>query len=70
MLTFAYEFFECCRLPPFLLLEAFATRSALRSAGVVLTPTDQLLRHVRILNVACVRVAVAHATTADTDILD
>jgi hypothetical protein len=70
VLTFACEFFECCGLLPFLLFEAFATRGALRPASVVLASADQLLRHVGILNVACIRMAVAHATTANADILD
>lgn len=69
-LTFTYEFLGRGGLSPFLLLEALAAGRALRSAGVMLAPADQLLRHVGILNIADVRVSVAHATTANTDVFD
>lgn len=36
----------------------------------MLTLTDQLLRHVGVLNVASVRVSVAHATATNADVLD
>lgn len=57
-------------MSPFLLLKAFATLRTLRSAGIMLTLTNQLLRHVGVLNIAGVCVSVTHATAADADIFD
>lgn len=70
VLTFAREFLERRGLAPLLLLKAPAARRALRPAGVVLASADQLVRHIGVLNVASVRVPVAHTPTADTDVLD
>lgn len=36
----------------------------------MLTPANQFLRHVRVLDVTGVRVSVAHAATADADVFD
>lgn len=67
-LTFARELFRGRGLPPLLLLETFAASRALRSAGVVLTSAEKLFRQFPVQHVARVRVPVAHATAADTDV--
>lgn len=67
---FTGELLGSSGLSPLLLLESLTAGCALRSTGVVLTPAEQLLRQLRIQDVASVRVAVAHAPTADADVFD
>lgn len=69
-LTLAFEFLGRRGLSPFFLLETLATRRTLRTAGIMLALTNQLLRHGGVLNVTGVRVSVAHATAADANVFD
>lgn len=70
-LTLAIKPVPIFRDPPLLLLEARAAHGALRPARVMLAAAhEDITFALRVCRVAVVRVPVAHAPTADTDVFD
>ena len=70
VLTFTDEWIVGLGLSPGLLDESRTASFALRSARVVLAATEQLVRVVRVGDVARLGVTVAHAPAADGNVTD
>lgn len=71
LLTLAVEWTRVGVLAPLLLLESRTALVALNAAGVVLAATGQYAhRTQRILDIAGIGMAIAHAASSDRDVLD